>query len=281
MKQVSFSRIKSFLNPAIVAVIFSAASFFLFSFAIKKINDDLFKQLGISKTDADSKITQSILGGYLNAYGARNVKNIALGNRTALVKDLLNYTKKHVSSPAFIKEYAVLKENNKPVMNKVQTPEELRKDMVDNYKKSLVEMEKALKSADASMKPIFENAVTETKKQLEEAESPNNKMIATYTKNYPNLLKTNQQGYEQQLKDWETRYPANPLHYVKKQLQRFLDETADVDFEAELITKNQKKVFVNPQYERKGNYWKMAYRAGKEVVDPAREFVSAWIAEIN
>ena len=40
-------------------------------------------------------------------------------------------------------------------------------------------------------------------------------------------------------------------------------------------------VFVKPEYEGKSNNWKMAYRAGKEVVLPAREFVKTWIAEIK
>jgi hypothetical protein len=69
--------------------------------------------------------------------------------------------------------------------------------------------------------------------------------------------------------------------FVKQQLLRFLNETKEVDFTAALTTKNGKKVFVNTEYERKPRYWKMAFRAGKEVIIPARALAEDWINEIN
>jgi hypothetical protein len=48
-----------------------------------------------------------------------------------------------------------------------------------------------------------------------------------------------------------------------------------------LFVKNGKKVFVNRAYESKNNRWKMAFRAGKEVVQPARAFVQQWLGEIK
>jgi hypothetical protein len=68
---------------------------------------------------------------------------------------------------------------------------------------------------------------------------------------------------------------------VKKRLDEFLTITKDVDFSAVLTTKYNKQVFVNAGYERKDARWKMAFRAGKEVVDPAREFAQQWIEEIK
>ena len=53
------------------------------------------------------------------------------------------------------------------------------------------------------------------------------------------------------------------------------------DFNAELISKNGKKIFANPQYEHKNNYWKMGFRAGREVVEPTRLFIEKWIQEIK
>ena len=77
-------------------------SFLVFSsFTLNKLADDFLKQLGISKADADEKITQSILGGSLDAYGVKNFKNIALGSRKAVAMDLLTYTKKQVNREMF------------------------------------------------------------------------------------------------------------------------------------------------------------------------------------
>jgi len=153
--------------------------------------------------------------------------------------------------------------------------------MVAQYKKSVAEMEGYVKKADASMKPIFEKSLADAKKALAEVEDPNNKNIANYRKNYPGLLKNIQQGDEAQLKNWEEKYPANHLLFVKQRLQQFLADTEGINFDAELTVKNNKKVFVDRQYESKGQRWKMAYRAGKDVVETSRAFVQAWIMEIN
>jgi hypothetical protein len=255
-------------------------SLFLFSFTVNKINDEFLKQLGITKTEADKKITSSMLGGYLDAYGVKNAKNIALGNRAVVTRDLLTYTKQYVSGPAFNIEYAALKERNKPVQNKIQTPEEMQANLVTQYKKGVADMEAIVKKADPSMKPNFEKALADSKKMLAEAEDPHNKTITNYRKNYPALIKSNQQNYENRLKEWEANYPTNHLLYIKKRLQQFMTETEGIDFTAALTVKNGKKVFVNPDYERKGNRWKMGFRAGKEVVETARSFVQVWLEEI-
>lgn len=261
------------------AVISSLA---LFSFTIVKMNGEFLKQLGISKTEADQKITGSILGGYLNQYGIKNAKNIAMGDRAAVTKDLLLYTKQFVQSPAFIKEYNTLKENEKPKPYLVETPEAMRSNYITMLKKSVSETEANVKTADASIKKIFADALVDTKKQLKEAEDPNNKTFANYKKNYPDMLQSAEASNKQSLQEWEAKYPDNQLLFVKKRLQDFLTNTADIDFDAELTTKNNKHYFVNPVYEKqKSSYWKMAFRAGKEVVLPAREFVQQWLAEIK
>lgn len=110
---------------SIVLFIAAIACLFLFSFTVNKTAGNFLQQPGIAKTDADKKISNSIIGGYLDAYGAKNAKNIALGNRAAVVKDLLLYTKEHVDTEAFKKEYAALKESQKPTMHVIQTPEEI------------------------------------------------------------------------------------------------------------------------------------------------------------
>ncbi|MDB5278720.1 MAG: hypothetical protein JWR61_3675 [Ferruginibacter sp.] len=254
----------------------------LFSFTIVKMNGEFLKQLGISKTEADQKITGSILGGYLNQYGIRNAKNIAVGNRAAVTKDLLLYTKQFVNSTTFIKEYNTMRENEKPKPYLIETPEAMRSNQINMLKKSVSETEANIKTADASIKKIFEDVLVSTKQQLKEAEDPNNKTFVNYKKNYPDMLKSAETSNKQRLQEWEAKYPANQLLFVKKRLQDFLTNTADIDFDAALITKNNKRYFVNPLYEKqKGSYWKMAFRAGKEVVLPAREFVQQWLDEIK
>lgn len=256
--------------------------FLLFcSFTVQKLTDDFFKQLGITKTDADERITTSIFGGYISSYGVKNAKNIAVGNRKAVTLDLLNYTKKMVSGTAFIAEYNKMRDRYKPVENKAQTPEELRAETIASRKKAVIDAEAMLSRADVSYKTIFEKNLEDAKKYLKEAEDPNYKMYVNYTKNYEGLVKQLRSGYERSLTDWNAKYPANQLFYVKMRLVEFLEATKDIDYSAELVEKNGRRLFVKPEYERKDGRWKMAFRAGKEVVEPARDFVQKWIEEIR
>jgi hypothetical protein len=278
MKQLSF--ITRFRIGTIMLTLVTC-SFFFFSFTANRFAEDFLQQLGITKTGADEKITNSILGGYLDQYGLRNAKNIAAGNRSAVAKDLLAYTKQYISSAAFQKEYNQLRESNKPKPGTIQTAEEMRSSMIDQYKKSIAESEANMKKADASMKSIFEPILVALKQELKNAEDPNNKMLANYKKNYGEMLKSIEASNQQGLADWEAKYPANQLHFIKERLKQFLEETSNIDFGAQLIEKNGKKYFVNPAYEHRGNRWKLAFRAGKEVVEPARMFVQNWMDEIK
>ncbi|ULQ53172.1 hypothetical protein [Flavihumibacter fluvii] len=281
MKQESIQSFRIHLRLGIVAFILAAISVFLFSFTAATIVGDLFTTLGIEKQSADKKITESILGGYVDAYGLKNAKNIAIGNRSAITKDLLEYIKKHTASEAFKKEYASLKLDNKPTEQVVQSPEDMRKETIAMYKKSIAEMEETIKKADANTKPIFEKVLVDAKKQLKEAEDPNNKQFAGYAKGYPDMVKSNKENYQRAIDTWEAEYPTNHMLFVKQRLQQFLAETRDIDFSAELTSKNGKNYFVNRAYESKSNRWKMAFRAGKEVVEPARAYVESWLNEIK
>ena len=118
--------------------------------------------------------------------------------------------------------------------------------MIDQYRKSIAEMESAAGKADANTKKVFEDILVESRKQLKDAEDSNNELIANYTQNYPQLLESYQKGYERQLKEWESKYPSNEMLFIKQRLTSFMEETRNIDFDAELVLKNGKKVFVNP-----------------------------------
>ncbi len=269
------------LRICIVVLILVLVSFVLFSFTAHKLADDFLKHLGITKAGADEKIAHSILGGSIDAYGIKNAKNIVAGNRAAVAKDILTYTKKHVQTAGFLKSYNEMRASYKPQFNKIQTVEEMRRENIAAMQKSVKDMEEIIRKADAATKPLFEKILVDGKKQLKDAEDPNNKSYIRYAKGYDEMVRFNQQNYDKQIAEWEANYPANKLLFVKKRLQEFLTETEQIDFDAELTTKNGKKIFVNRAYESKGNRWKMAYRAGKDVISTARAFARQWISEIK
>ena len=73
----------------------------------------------------------------------------------------------------------------------------------------------------------------------------------------------------------QTALPADPAELVRNRLKEFLEESATVDFDAKLIG----KTFSDPTYESKDQKWKMYFRAGKPVIDAAREEVKKWLQE--
>jgi len=263
----------------ILAAVIALQSFY--SFTVKTMADDFLKQLGITKVEADEKISGSILDGSVDTYGLKKAKSILQTGRSAVTKDILAYTKKHLQSAVFKKEYETLKEKKKPTLLKTLTPEDWMANNVASIQRSLNETTASMKKSDASMKPMFEKIIAQGQKQLAEAEDPESKQNVNYKKKYSQSVKDADMINQRMLSDWENKYPADPMQFVKRRLEEFLQATQDIDFDAELVTKNGKQVFVNAQYERKDSRWKMAFRAGKEVVEPARNFVQQWISEIK
>lgn len=86
-------------------LLLSASFLFLLSFKTAKLSDEIWKELGISRQDGNYGISTSFMQGYFYYYGAKNARNIAVGNRAAVVRELGAYAKEYVNSEAFKKEY--------------------------------------------------------------------------------------------------------------------------------------------------------------------------------
>lgn len=271
------------LGISAASVLMAFGFILLSSFTVTKIyTDEFLKQLGISKADADTRIINSLLDGSLDEYGLSKAKNIALGNRAAVTKDLLAYVKKKATAQAFIQEYNALRERKKPTLTTTKTPDEFHKDHIAENKKALADLEaNAKKNTMPSMKDMYDKMILDGQKRVKEAEDPNSKVMKSYRQRYAENERMGREHNERVMKEWESKYPANYLHFIKKRLEQFMQESADIDFDAETYMKGGVKYFTNRAYESKGNRWKMGYRAGKEVVTTARAFASQWISEIK
>lgn len=256
-------------------------SMFLFSFTARRMAEDFLKQLGITQSTADGKIGTTMLDGSFDTYGIKKTKAIPAALRSAVAKEAFAYAKKYVSGAEYIKQYNAMREKRKPVHVPLKTPDQMMQENIEEYKKSVLEAENNLKKADASMKPVFEKVLAEVKKQQQEAGDPNSKRNAAYRKNYEGGEKFNKQNYDRMVAEWEQKYPANHMLFIKQRLVQFMQETEGIDFAATTTLKSGKQIFDNLQYERKSNRWKMAYRAGKDVVETSRTFVQDWLNEIK
>ena len=86
---------------------------------------------------------------------------------------------------------------------------------------------------------------------------------------------------EAAMKEFEKTYPADARALVAMRLRRFLDVTKDVDYSAQLVDKDKKKVFADAALEARPAEWKMAFRAGKPATDAARTFAQKWLNDLQ
>lgn len=283
MNQPSFNKNLAWLRICITTFLLAIICLFLFSFTVSsKLANDVWQQLGLSQVQGTEKIKNSFLNNYLDYYGARNIKNITTGSRAAVAEDLLSYAKQYMSGAAFKSEYEKIRVSAKPVepVGTVRTKEDIRKEKIDETKKAIKSTEEIMKAGDASMKEIMQGVLDMHKANLKEYQDPNSQMIELFYQGEQYNHDNNIRSYNENMKKWETDYPADYRQMIKSRLQRYIDLAKTVDFSAELVEKNGKKRFVNLVYERKNAEWKMIFRAGKEVRDVAVAFASQWIKEL-
>ena len=285
MKQHSVNALTFCLRICITALALCIVSLFLFSFvAASRLGDDVWQQLGLNKQQGTQGIYRSFTGGYLDYYQARNIRNIAAGNRLAVAKDLLNYAKQYISSEGFKKEYELERKNAipvKPESKPVRTKAEIQKDEIAKIEKQIKDLEKNMKTLDATMQKNMQPVLDMYKTMLKDYQNPNHEYFEGLVLNDKYQNEQAIRNYQAAMKNWEERYPVNFSPIIKERLQKFLDVTKDVDFGAELKTSYNKKVFVNPAYERKSTEWKQAFRAGKEITNMARAFATQWLTELK
>ena len=134
MKKLTLKQCVVIVRVAALALVLVIISMFLFSFTVeRKLADDIWKQLGIDKVAGTNNIKESFYHNYFYFYGAKNIKKIASGNRVAVARDLLTYTKQYVNGPEFKKAYDAYRNDSKPrapELKTVRTKEQVQKDLV-------------------------------------------------------------------------------------------------------------------------------------------------------
>jgi hypothetical protein len=282
MQQFKLNKQRKLLKSTTLFLAVMLPALILVSFKTAKFSEEIWKQLGLTKNDANSSISTSFLEGYFSYYAAKNAKNIATGNRAAVVKELGAYAKTYINSESFRKEYEQLRESRKPVLPRAaKSIDEVRAEQKQSLEKSIREMEQMLKLDNPDIRKAAKDGLAFLQKQYAEMSDPGSKMIKLMADGEKLTYETNMTNYKESLAKWEKEMPANYQGFVKNRLQQFLEQTAGIDFTAELKEHNGKKRFVNPAYQAKSPEWKQAFRAGKEATEAARNFAGQWINEIK
>jgi hypothetical protein len=207
----------------------------------------------------------------------KKARALPAGSRATAVKALGQIVKTYAMSEAF---QAKWRAENAQVPN----PAPLRAQL-ENERQRLAQANESTKAMQTQFKEMKANKeVWEmmqknmTKEQLAEYE----KAMQGGTEEGDEAAKRFA-AQETKVKQAELAYAAsqNPKLMVKEQLKKFVSLATSVDFQAQLTTKYSRQVFVNPEYEKKDNLWKLMYRAGPEAANAAREYAQGWLAELK
>ncbi|HET6995520.1 MAG TPA: hypothetical protein VFI06_11090 [Chitinophagaceae bacterium] len=281
MNRWLFSFCQKRLSP--VFLVTATLVMFLSSFRVNKMNDDIWRLLGITPKSGNEKIKSSFMHGYLYYYGVKNIKSLVANDRATIASNLLSYTKQYVTSDAFRKEYDEMRKQEQPPMpelKSLRSIEKIQRDEITTTEKSIREMEKNRKDLPQFAKSI-EPMLTLLKDNLKKLQDPKNSYFAAIALGEKYEQENEIKRYSERMEQWEEDYPPRIDRFIASRLQKMLDDTRDIDFNAQLIEKEGKKKFVNPAYESKNAEWKQGFRAGKEITEMTRAFAANWLAEIK
>lgn len=268
----------------ILACMLASTSFLFSSYHTKKMADDLWKMLGLSRQTGTDGIRNSFLNGYLYYYGARNAKNLAVSDRAAVARDLLQYTKEYISGEEFKKQFDEIRKQAKPqepALKPLRSIAEIQKDEIAKTEKSIREAEKTIKELSPDIAKGIQPVLDMHRKNLKEYQDPNHRNFAAIAMGEKYEQEDAIRRYKEQMERWERDYPESINAFIAGKLKKMLEYTNGIDYNAALVEKYGKKRFVNPAYEGKRTEWKQGFRAGKEVTEQARSFAQKWLAELK
>jgi hypothetical protein len=290
MKSLKHCLLTASLKIFIAFTIIASLCFFTVAMKAIKIADDVWKQLGLTSVDGNININVSVGSGALQYAGAKNAKNIAVGDRAGVINQLVAYAKKYTAGAEFKNDYKRrweaykndwVRRNYKPEPVTV-TAESIKAEEKQRLEQQLKAAEQNLNSPNPKIKNGAPYAIENTKKQIAALEDPNNPVIKRRLDEANRMATASQKQYDESKQKFEAEHPEDPQVLIKKRLQQILDVTADVDYAAELKEGYKgKKVFVNPVYEKKPAEWKLAFRAGKAATDAVRAAAQQWLKELN
>lgn len=246
------------ITIVIVATILVFAG--LSAFTIASSSAVILEKLGVNESNARYAIDEIVFRNRLYLPKASLLGNVVNGDKTAAALELAQYIKSYTQSEAFKLEYEKLRLESKPTFE----PDPIPKGTINTMKETLVTMEEMANNKDFTAY-MSKSDIENMKKSIEDMRLEIQKAMDPT----PNKTK------------WEKEYPASVNVLIKKRLEDYLALSVSVDYNAQLTTNQyNKKIFVNPDYERKSAAWKACFRAGKDVNDQLRVFVAEWLKEL-
>ena len=222
-----------------------------------RIASDILQKLGIEQSEGQYSIQKNIFNE--NIFSIPNAKLLSsaiTGDKKVLARELCTYIRQYCESDEFFAAYAKERDSRKPTS---EPPKALDAETIKQMEElaKMYEEWSRNNSYDAKTRESFKSQAADIRKQLETEKDP-----------HPNKSK------------WEKEYPASPTALIRKKLEEAVSIIESVDFDAATtVNKYGKRIFDNPEYEKKSKKWKACYRAGKEVCDEVKLFIKNWLKE--
>ena len=242
----------------------------------------ILEQLKIAEQDAKEYIFSDFTEGSLQFPYSEVLKTLAINKRADAVKQIGEYIRKYTESPEFQKAFQAARDNmtadSKPVK---KTKEQLLQEKIESLRQDIRTTEEDMKSARGDMKKLYEETLKQQRENLAALENPfhpKHKMyVADLVEFYEEEHKESTAGQD----NAPINFPETARELVKLRLKEFLALTADIDWNAKLVTSGGFKKFADPALEAKGTEWKRCFRTGKETITAAREFAQGWLASMK
>ena len=245
------------------------------------VAQDHLATLGISEGRAKEAVFDSFMSDAVSIAG-KPAAFIAMPPqaRVALVNFALTLARTFTESADFKQRYADHREANGPdPLPAEQTADAVFAKQRAAFEHQVAEMRKLFDQITPEQRVTLEAGWKDMRDQFDAMEKGERR------KEIEGALKEQRAGqvraHAAAMRELDKVYPADSRALVAMRLRHFLDVTRDVDFTAQLIDKNEKKVFADAALEAKPAEWKMAFRAGKPALDAARTFAQKWLSDLQ
>jgi hypothetical protein len=243
---------------------------------------DVLSQLGLSEAIARENALRSLESGSVPVWLASKAFKAATPTaRASLVTGALAWAKAYAQSTDFQAAYAKMRDQFKPapLEFKGSVDDELIKQRSEQAKQ-IEEMRTQAKKLPPETQQQMEKAIKDMTAQFDKmAKDPQSQALLKQMADADRAEK--KKRYESNLKQWQTKYPADSRVLIARRLREFLETSASVNFEAKLMPNGGKMQYADPVYEGKTHQWKICYRAGRQAVEAARSFSQSWLTELE
>ena len=242
-------------------------------------SDEVLQQLALTKAEADATIRDNFIRGELWVPDKQAIKSIAIAKRATTVRELGAYIRQYVESAEFNNAYQEARAAAKPAgKGDVKT---LITERLASIEEELKEMEVKIKASAGNTKKLYELSVTQLKQEREALKNPSHPMHNDYVENLTEETEEDAAQQEMETNYFNKDYPPTVKELVKLRLQKFLEVTATIDFNAKLVQQGKFKVFADPALEARNGDWKKLFRAGPETIGAALLFAQEWLRDLG